>query len=301
MGIGDDAALMRVPSGMILATSVDTLVSGVHFLADVSAEALGHKALAVNLSDLAAMGADPAWVTLALTLPEANESWLHGFCRGFAELAGRYGVQLVGGDTTRGPLSVTVQAQGFLPQNAGLRRDGARVGDDIYVTGTLGDAALALSWLNGARPGLTDPQALIQRLERPEPRVAAGRAMRHMAHSAIDLSDGLLADLGHVLASSGVGARLELDRIPLSPPVAASLRERGDWSLVVSGGDDYELCLTLPQSRREKVAEIAATLDLPITRIGSIEQQPGLLCFDKDGLPWSPPRFGYDHFATDER
>jgi thiamine-monophosphate kinase len=300
LGVGDDAALLQVPSGMMLAVSVDTLVSGVHFLADVSPESLGHKALAVNLSDLAAMGAEPAWVTLALTLPEVNESWIAAFSRGFAELARQHGVQLIGGDTTRGPLSITVQVQGLLPLNSVLRRDGALPGDDIYVTGTLGDAALALDWLKGVQPGVSDPQPLVQRLEWPQPRVEAGCALRDLAHSAIDLSDGLLADLGHVLTKSCVGACLELGRIPLTPQVASKVREQGKWFYVLSGGDDYELCVTLPQSCREDVAEIARELDLPITRIGQIEEQLGLRCIDKDGRPWLPSDLGYDHFSTDE-
>lgn len=299
VGIGDDAALLRVADGMLLAVSMDTLVSGVHFFEDVSPEALGHKALAVNLSDLAAMGAEPAWATLALTLPEVNESWVSAFCRGFAGLAKQYGVQLVGGDTTRGPLSVTVQVHGFVPQPLSMRRDGAQVGDDIYLTGSLGDAALALKLLKTDRSALAELPMLQKRLERPQPRVEAALALRHLAHSAIDLSDGLLADLGHILKLSGVGATLELARIPLSSEVAAEVATQKDWRFIVAGGDDYELCVTLPETARAEVAKIAADLDLNITRIGQIEAQPGLRCLDNCSRDWQPPQLGFDHFADE--
>ncbi|MES9942589.1 MAG: thiamine-phosphate kinase [Candidatus Thiodiazotropha sp. 6PLUC2] len=296
LGIGDDAALLEVPDDMSLAVSMDTLVSGIHFFEQVAPESLGHKALAVNLSDLAAMGADPAWVTLSLTLPEVDETWVYEFCRGFAGLANQYGVQLIGGDTTRGPLSISVQVHGFVPQHLAMRRGGARVGDDIYVTGTLGDAAFALKQLKQSK----SPSALapLERLERPQPRVEAGLALRHLAHSAIDLSDGLLADLGHILSLSGVGATLQLETIPLSAEVASAMGLHRDWSLIVAGGDDYELCVTLPASDREEVAEIASGLGLFITRIGQIEKQQGLRCRDSNGDHWSPAHLGFDHFSS---
>ncbi|MET0027811.1 MAG: thiamine-phosphate kinase [Candidatus Thiodiazotropha sp.] len=297
LGIGDDAALTRPPGNCQLATSVDTLVSGVHFLETVSPESLGHKALAVNLSDLAAMGAEPAWVTLALTLPRIDDQWLEDFARGFSRLAQAHAVQLIGGDTTRGPLSMTVQVQGFLPDGVALRRDTARVGDDIYVTGTLGDAALGLYYL---QHGLTDaPETadLVKRLERPQPRVAAGLAIRDLAHSAIDLSDGLAADLGHILDASGVGARVALAHLPCCVAVSDAMRSRGDWSLAVSGGDDYELCLTAPVDARPALAALSRSLDLPITRIGQVEAEPGLRWYDDAGQPWHPEHGGYDHFT----
>ncbi|MET0090937.1 MAG: thiamine-phosphate kinase [Candidatus Thiodiazotropha sp.] len=297
LGIGDDAALTRAPAGCLLATSVDTLVCGVHFLETVSPESLGHKALAVNLSDLAAMGAEPAWVTLALTLPGIDDQWLEGFARGFSRLAQVHAVQLIGGDTTRGPLCLTVQVQGFLPNGVALRRDTARVGDDIYVTGTLGDAALGLYRL---QQGLTDEpgtRELVMRLERPMPRVAAGLALRKLAHSAIDLSDGLAADLGHILDASGVGARVALPRLPCSAPVADAMRSRGDWSLAVSGGDDYELCFTAAVESRPALAALSRSLDLPIIRIGQVEAEPGLRWYDDAGQPWRPEHGGYDHFT----
>lgn len=299
LGIGDDAALLKVPQDRVLAVSIDTLVSGVHFYSDVSPESLGHKALAVNLSDLAAMGAQPAWVTLALTLPEIDEPWLSAFCRGFAKLATDHGVQLVGGDTTLGPLSITVQVHGFLPAGEGLRRSGAQVGDDIYVTGCLGDAALALHHIESRGAfDVLDIGYLKRRLERPEPRVEVGLALRQMATSAIDISDGLLGDLIHILQSSGVGACLELEKLPLSRSVADSLLKEDDWTRVVAGGDDYELCFTLPEVDRIQIGELANRLGLPITRIGYIEQKAGLRCFTRDGTLWVPERSGYQHFAS---
>ncbi|MCU7904488.1 MAG: thiamine-phosphate kinase [Candidatus Thiodiazotropha sp. (ex Epidulcina cf. delphinae)] len=298
LGIGDDAALLLAPRGMGLALSIDTLVAGVHFFPDVSPASLGYKALAVNLSDLAAMGAEPAWATLALTLPQIDESWIAAFSQGFAALAGQYGVQLVGGDTTYGPMSITVQVQGFVPAGEGLRRSGARAGDDIFVTGSLGDAALALNRLQRGLPEPPDAVLLKERLERPQPRVEAGLALRDVATSAIDISDGLLADLGRVLEASGVGARLELVNIPLSKAVAAEVHATGDWSIGVAGGDDYELCFTLPPGRRSQVNELSGRLNLSMTRIGRIEETPGLRCFGMDGGLWAPSHDGYEHFSA---
>ncbi|MCG7913951.1 MAG: thiamine-phosphate kinase [Candidatus Thiodiazotropha weberae] len=298
LGVGDDAALLQVAEDNLLVVSVDTLVSGVHFFEDVAADALGHKALAVNLSDMAAMGAEPSWATLALTLPEVDEKWIAGFCRGFAGLANRFNVSLVGGDTTSGPLSITVQIHGVVAQHQVMRRDGAQVGDDIYVTGTLGDAAQGLKLLQSAQALTAGQQTMIDRLERPQPRVEAGLALRHLAHSAIDLSDGLLADLGHILTQSGVGATLQLDQLPLSAELRAAMGDDKDWSRIVSAGDDYELCLTLPVACREAVAGVARQLSLPISRVGCIEADPGLRCFDQQGEPWHPPQLGFDHFST---
>jgi thiamine-monophosphate kinase len=299
LGIGDDAALLRVPQGMDLASSVDTLVAGVHFLPDVAPADLGHKVLAVNLSDLAAMGAEPAWATLALTLPSIDERWISEFCRGFRELAVRYGVQLVGGDTTSGPLSITVQVQGLLPMGKGLTRSGAQVGDDIYVTGTLGDAALALRYRRKGEDR-EELQQLRQHLDRPIPRVEAGITLRDIASSAIDISDGLAADLGHILKSSGVGARLALDKLPLSTAVAASIQGAEDWSIVIGGGDDYELCFTLPVKYRHRLAEISQQLADTVTHVGVIEAQTDLHCYLPDGSLWIPEHTGYEHFSSKE-
>ncbi|MEJ2693396.1 MAG: thiamine-phosphate kinase [Candidatus Thiodiazotropha sp.] len=300
LAIGDDAALVCVPPGQQLAISVDTLVCGVHFFPSVAPQSLGHKALAVNLSDLAAMGAEPAWATLALTLPDPDESWLKGFAEGFATLAKRHGVQLIGGDTTRGPLSVTLQVQGLLPEGSALKRSGARVGDGVYVTGELGDAALCLHMLREEK-GLAAPFAgLRRRLEWPQPRIDAGMSLRGLASSAIDISDGLLADLGHILQASGVGATIELQRLPLSELYARWFAESGDWTPTVAGGDDYELCFTAAAEREGELHRLGVELGLRVSRIGTIEAAPGMRVWMPDGKPWPVLRTGFDHFAGEE-
>ena len=300
LGIGDDCALLEVPPGQQLAVSIDTLVEGTHFHPGVDAHALGHKALAVNLSDLAAMGAEPAWATLALTLPRANEAWLEAFARGFLTLAGQHGVQLVGGDTTRGPLSVTVQVHGFVAPGRAMRRDGARLGDLVYVTGTLGDAGLALLAQQGlfVEPGTL--AFLRERFDRPTPRLAEGRALGGLASAAIDVSDGLAADLGHICERSGVGATLHLDRLPCSPGVGAYVAETGDWSLPLASGDDYELCFTVPEARQAEVAALGARLACRLSWIGTIDRAPGLRCVGPDGALVHQGFGGYDHFAGDD-
>jgi len=296
LGVGDDGAILRVPPGRELAVTVDTLVEGVHFLADVDPETLGHKSLAVSLSDLAAMGADPAWATLALTLPSPDEVWLQAFAQGFDGLARAHGVNLVGGDTTRGPLSITVQAQGLLPAGQGLRRSGASPGDLIYATGTLGDAALALLAQQGLYVGSGRLDGLVSRLERPMPRVAEGLALRGLATAAIDISDGLGADLGHICEASGAGAWIDMTRLPCSEAVRAYIAETGDWALPLSGGDDYELCFTLAPERQGELEALAQRLGTPFTWIGLVEAQPGVRCQSEDGSLGSPPA-GYDHFG----
>ncbi len=302
-GIGDDGAVLHVPIGMDLVASVDTLVSGVHFFADVAPAALGYKALAVNLSDMAAMGAEPAWATLALTLPSIDETWLAAFSRGFFELAERYGVQLVGGDTCRGPLAVSVQMHGFIPQGVALRRSGAMPSDLIYVTGTLGDAGLALQALQQHQT-LSAPHAhyLQDRLERPSPRVFEGLALRGIASAAIDVSDGLAADLGHILVASEVGATLEIERLPVSSAFVAAVQEAAlgadhCWQLPLSAGDDYELCFTVPAEKQAKVEQVFARFGCGATRIGVIEMQPGLRCKLASGEMLTPSRSGYQHFS----
>ncbi len=300
-GVGDDGAVLHVPIGMDLVASVDTLVLGVHFFADVDPAALGHKALAVNLSDMAAMGAEPAWATLALTLPTLEETWLAAFSRGFFELAERYGVQLVGGDTCRGPLTVSVQMHGFIPQGAALRRVGAMPGDLIYVTGTLGDAGLALQALQ-QNQALPEPHAhyLLDRLERPSPRVFEGLALRGIASAVIDISDGLAADLGHILTASRVGATLDVERLPVSSAFIAAVKEATSgancWQLPLSAGDDYELCFTVPAAKQTKVEQVFARLGCGATRVGVIELQPGLRCKLASGEVLTPARSGYQHF-----
>ncbi len=296
LGIGDDCALLNVPAGMELAVSMDTLLEGVHFPESTAAADVGYKALAVGLSDLAAMGAKPVWATLALTLPGIDRSWLRGFSEGFFSLAKEQCVALVGGDTTRGPLTaVTVQVHGLVPQGRDLRRAGARCGDLIYVTGSLGDAALALQLMQREIP---EKGWLQQRLNRPTARVEQGVALRELASACIDISDGLLADLGHILEASGVGARLELERIPLSEHYLACeniLQER--YQLALAGGDDYELCFTIPPEKRTRLERLFTRQGWPCSCIGVIESQPGLRCFLDDGSRYHPHSKGYDHFA----
>jgi thiamine-monophosphate kinase len=293
LGVGDDCALLQPSPGLALAVTMDTLVAGVHFLPDVDPASLGHKALAVNLSDLAAMGAEPAWVTLAITLPRADEAWLASFAAGFHGLARQHGVQLVGGDTTRGPLSVTVQAMGYVPQGDALRRAGAKAGDGIYVTGELGSAGLALKALRGDE-GPASPSDL-ERLFRPQPRVTEGLALRGLAHACIDISDGLAADLGHILEQSGVGASIDWEALPLSESVRRYVEQSGDWRLPLCAGDDYELCFTLPAERESELAARFGALDCRLSRIGRIEVEPGLRMLHGRRVE-SLPAAGYQHF-----
>ena len=298
-GIGDDAALLRPPAGQLLAVTSDLLVSGVHFLPDVEPHSLGHKALAVNLSDLAAMGAEPAWFLLNLVLPEADAQWLERFCGGMFDLARVYNVQLVGGDTSRGPLAIGIEAHGFVPEAAALRRAGARTGDRIYVTGTLGDAAVALRHrLGKQRLSEDDFAAVVERLDRPTPRVREGMSLRGLAHSAIDISDGLLADLGHVLEMSQVGARIFLDKIPVSPVVRAHIKKYG-WEAALAMGDDYELCFTVPPQNVGTLEKLQLACGLHC--IGEIEPEPGLRIMDESGRPYRPTFTGHDHFAGKNR
>jgi thiamine-monophosphate kinase len=298
LGVGDDCALLEVAQGRCLAVTVDTLVEGVHFLPGVDPCALGHKALAVSLSDLAAMGAEPAWATLALTLPRADEPWVSAFARGFCDLARRFGLQLVGGDTTRGPLSITVQAHGLVDTAAALRRDGAQPGDLVYVTGTLGEAGLALLAKQGLYVDPARARGLFRRLESPEPRIAEGLALRGLASAAIDVSDGLAADLGHLCRASGVGATVEVPRIPCSEPVRTYVQETGDWSLPLAAGDDYELCFTAPPGRQADVESLGPCMSAGLSWVGIIERQPGVRCRYADGHA-EPAPTGYDHFASD--
>ena len=291
-GIGDDAALLQVPAGMDLVACIDTLVAGVHFPPGTSAAAIGHKALAVNLSDLAAMGAEPAWATLSLTLPDNEAAWLEGFAQGFFALADRYRVQLVGGDTTRGPLVVTVQAHGLVETGTALRRRGAQPGDRIYVTGTLGDAGLALQLQEAAGSGLR------ARLDFPEPRVDAGRQLRGLASAAIDISDGLLADLGHLLESAALGASIDVDALPRSAAFLAGAGEPSRFlELPLSAGDDYELCFTVPAQHCEAVERRLAALSCGGRAIGRVESQPGIRCLRASGERYLPVGRGYQHFA----
>lgn len=301
LGPGDDAALVRVPAGCELAVAIDTLVAGVHFPADTTAADVGYKSLAVNLSDLAAMGAEPAWATLALTLPGADEEWVREFAAGFFALADAAGLALIGGDMTQGPLTVSVQVAGHVPAGQALRRSGARNGDQVWVTGTVGDAALALAHLAG---GVVVPAAsldsVLARLNRPQPRLREGAALRGIATAAIDLSDGLGADLGHVLEASGVGATIHAERLPLSAALRGQLAAGGAWNFALGGGDDYELCFTAPPEHQSAITQRFDELGTRCTCIGRIEDAAGLRCVMPDGETIDPRTLGYDHFAARE-
>lgn len=300
LGIGDDGAVLRVPQDKELVVSIDTLVAGVHFAHDADPASIGYKAMAVNLSDMAAMGAEPVWATLSLTLPEANHNWLKAFSRGFFELADHFNIQLVGGDTCRGPLAISVQLHGLVNANEFLRRDTAVPGDLIYVTGTLGDAGLAMSVKNGkCTVPQQDYEYLLQRLDRPWPRVKEGLSLHGLAHAAIDISDGLASDLGHILEASHVGATVYVDKIPLSP-VFASCKEKMStdmtWiDLVLSYGDDYELCFTINSRYQGMLQE---RLNTQYTCIGSINSTSGLRCVMENDDEYMPVSPGYDHFRN---
>ena len=301
LGIGDDAALLAPTPGSQLAASVDMLVAGRHFFADVDPEALGHKTLAVNLSDMAAMGATPRWALLAGALPDADPRWLDGFARGFFALAAAHGVDLVGGDTTRGPLNLCLTILGEVPVGKALLRGGASAGDSIWVSGALGDASLALAHRAGRLALSDDEDAACQNaLLRPAPRVALGIHLRGLASAAIDVSDGLVGDLGHILESSKVGATIELAAIPRSKALDRQLASPAhDIALecLLAGGDDYELCFTAAPSHDQRIAAIAAELRLPLHRIGIIVDAPGLTVRDSSGIPLARLPHAYDHFA----
>ena len=293
LGIGDDAALRQPPAGLQLVVAMDTLNSGVHFPPDTAPADIGWTSLAVNLSDLAAMGAAPAWCTLSLSLPDANASFVDGFLDGFIALAQQHDVALVGGDTTRGPLSVCVTVHGFIEPGTALRRDGAKPGDEVWVSGTLGDAAAALAqWKSG---GEIDA-ALCARLDRPTPRVALGRALRDIASACIDVSDGLLADLGHVCVASGVGAQVDVDALPASNAMRAAFDGDARRTLQAAGGDDYELCFTAPMEAHEAILQAAGSIDVSVSRIGRVVEGSGVAAHASDGAAWSAP-LGWQHFA----
>ena len=271
LGVGDDAALILPRRGHVLAISADMLVEGRHFFKGADPEALGHKTLAVNLSDMAAMGATPRWATLALALPKADARWLAAFSRGFMRLARAHNVDLIGGDTTRGPLNLCVQIMGEVAAGKALRRDGARAGDEVWVSGTLGDAALAVA-ARQKKITITKQQlfAAYRRLDKPTPRVALGIALRGIAHSAIDISDGLLADLGHICGRSGVCARIDVDALPVSRVLQRMRCTRTGERLLLAGGDDYELCFTAPPSRHAAVLRAGTRAGVAVTRVGEI-------------------------------
>jgi thiamine-monophosphate kinase len=301
LGVGDDAALLRPTPGRLLVVSVDMLVAGRHFFADVDPEALGHKTLAVNLSDIAAMGATPRWALLAGALPVADARWLAAFARGFFALADAHGVDLVGGDTTAGPLNLCVTILGEAPQGQAITRAGARAGDDIYVSGTLGEAALAVAAISGRI--MLDRHAMDacrQRLDWPAPRVALGVRLRGIATAMLDVSDGLTGDLGHILEYSSAGATIDLPLVPRSPFVdellAGSHRALA-LQCLLAGGDDYELCFAAPPELASRVATIAAETGVPLRRIGAIQASGGLVVRDERGFPMADVPRAFDHFA----
>jgi thiamine-monophosphate kinase len=294
LGIGDDAAIVQVPADRQLVIAADTINRGVHFPDNTVPADIGWKALAVNLSDLASMGAEPAWCTLSLSLPSGDAAWVDAFLDGFLSLAAQHRVALIGGDTTRGPLSVSVTVHGFVEPGRALRRNGARVGDDVWVSGTLGDAAGALAqW----RAGAAVQPALRARLDRPTPRLALGSRIVGVAHACVDISDGLLADLQHVCAASGVGSEVELDALPASAELIAAFEIARRQGIQATGGDDYELCFTAPPSARATIETLAVETATPVTRVGRIVAGNGTRALQADGSEWSAPSAGFVHFS----
>ena len=300
LGVGDDGAVVRPPGDSKLVITVDTLNEGTHFHAKCPPEQLGHKALAVNLSDLAAMGATPLWATLSLSLPEIEHPWLEGFSRGLYSLADRYGVKLVGGDLVRGARSITIQATGYLASGQALTRSHAGPDDLIYVTGTLGDAAVGLRLLKEAEKHAVsekDRDSFLLHLNRPQPRVEVGREIAAFASAAIDLSDGLFLNLEQLLQMSGVGARVDLGQLPLSDAMQRWQQADADWDLVLSGGEDYELVFTASPQYGEEVGNVSTRTGCPITEIGCITRG-GELELLHAGHKYSPPdSAGFDHFG----
>ncbi|MCH1919442.1 thiamine-phosphate kinase [Shewanella sp. A3A] len=296
LGIGDDCALVQPAEHKSIAISCDTLVENVHFLPDMPAQALGYKALAVNLSDLAAMGAEPAWMTLALTLPEADDTWLEQFSNGLFEAADYYMISLVGGDTTRGPRSITITVNGQIPEGKALTRGGARPGDWIYVTGSLGDSALGLDILQHKRQVRTEHREyLVNRHYHPTPRVLAGQALRGIASSAIDLSDGLYSDIQHVMKASGVGAVIEVEQLPLSQAMRDSVDSEAARNYALCGGEDYELLFTVPEAQRGALDVALSHAGVKFTKIGQIYAQQKLTLM-LAGKEYVPTASGFQHF-----
>lgn len=295
LGVGDDAAVLAIDG--LLAVTVDTLVAGVHFPDGMAPHLLGYRLMAVNLSDLAAMGAQPRWCTLALTLPSADELWLDGFSRGLFELAERYGVSLVGGDLTRGPLTATLQLMGRVERDRLLTRSGGNVGDDIYVTGSLGDSSAGITLIKerSAAPSGSAAAALKERFYRPVPRVGAGLALGPLATAAIDVSDGLVADLGHLCKASGCGAAIDVERVPISAELLSLFPPQEALAHALGGGDDYELCFTAPPSRAEDIETALEASGTLVRRIGQLVPGQEVVC-RRDGEPFAPPLRGYRHF-----
>ncbi|WP_333797255.1 thiamine-phosphate kinase [Rheinheimera sp.] len=297
LGVGDDGAVVQIREGFDLVVTTDTMVQGVHFFPDVDPRALGHKLVAVNVSDLAAMGAEPCWLSLAISLPEVNNTWLQAFAEGLSETADYYNCQLIGGDTTRGPLTLTVIAKGLVPKGKALTRAGAKVGDYIYVTGTLGDAALGLKLVQDQVEVSKKHRAhILQRFHYPTARVALGQALRTIASSAMDISDGLCGDLPHILKRSKVGATVDVNKIPMSQ----ALKDSCDWQqalqCALSGGEDYELLFTVPEDKRGSLEVLLSPYGVPVTCIGRITGVAGKLELRQGDQPFVYTHQGYQHF-----
>lgn len=307
LGIGDDCALVSVPEGHHVAITTDTLAAGTHFLADANPELIGYKALASNLSDLAAMGAKPTWVSLALTLPEPDEKWLEGFCKGFFGLAKQYNVQLIGGDTTKGPLSITITVHGIVPKGEAMTRKGAKLGDDIYVTGPLGDSAAGLDILLRRSP--QSQTALEQELEHRHyystPKVELAQQIRHLCHSALDISDGLISDLGHILKQSNVSAKIDVNRLPVSNELVKYYDDEDKYQKVaLTSGEEYELCFTASKENREAIRQITTLLNHNVSIIGEIVNGPftnlqNSMQLYKETVLLDWALYGYDHFRNE--
>lgn len=299
LSVGDDCAITSIPTGYQLAITTDTLVEGTHFLPSISPADLAYKSVAVNLSDLAAMGATPAWVSLALTLPEIKEEWLAEFSQSLFAILDRYGVSLIGGDTTKGPLSITLTAQGFLPENQGLFRHQAKVGDWIFISGFLGDSAAGLDLLLQNRKIENESDRyFIQRHLHPTPRVELGLALRSFSCCALDISDGLLADLGHILERSQVGAEIYLENLPLSRHLCTQYEQTQAEKFALTGGEDYELCFTVSEEKREEMEQVLRSQGIKVTCIGKILPQTSGLNLLKNGKKMAlPTHIGFDHFS----
>ena len=298
LGVGDDGALIQPRPDMTLVVSTDMLLEGRHFLPGTDPVRLGHKSLAVNLSDMAAMGADARWALLGIALPEANEAWVASFAKGFFALADIHGVDLIGGDTTRGPLAISVTIMGEVPRDLALRRDGALAGDDIWLSGATGEAALALAHLQ-ARTKLpeADFAVCLERLDMPQPRLDLGGRLRGIARSAIDVSDGLLADLTHILKASGVAAEVRQKQLPVAAALARCQDQQLARSCLLAGGDDYELVFTAPQHRRAEIEALSSDLGLALTVIGTVlPGEPKVVLRDADGGSVPVDKLGFDHF-----
>lgn len=300
LGIGDDAALVSVSPGHQLAVSTDMSVAGTHFFNDCPPYFIGWKSLAVNISDMAAMGATPKWATLSIAIPRIDKEWLSEFSRGFFACANTFNVSLIGGDTTRGPLNINAQIMGEVPNGKALRRDGAKIGDEVWVSGSLGGAALAVHKIQQNTLDTKKPsdQCLVEKLQHPQPRVGLGCALRGIAHSAIDLSDGLIADLGHILECSNLGATIYWSTVPQFDSAAENLTIESIQSHTLTGGDDYELCFTAPSNRHSDIINIGKSLGLTLSHIGIIQANDGLTILDDSNNPISIKGTGYDHFKS---